>query len=108
MIAFAVEHEMYRLVCFVLPLIAATICASGTATIAQPARSRTAAPPDARVFFVDLKDGATVPSRLKIRFGLSGMELAPAGVARANSGHHHLLIDTEVPPLDQPIPSDFN
>src|SRR5262249_7339009 len=82
--------------------------ASGTATIAQPARSRTAAPPDARVFFVDLKDGATVPSRLKIRFGLSGMELAPAGVARANSGHHHLLIDTEVPPLDQPIPSDFN
>ena len=32
----------------------------------------------------------------------------PAGSDRANSGHHHLLIDTELPPLDQPIPNDFN
>ena len=32
----------------------------------------------------------------------------PAGSDRENSGHHHLLIDTELPPLDQPIPSDFN
>jgi Domain of unknown function (DUF4399) len=29
-------------------------------------------------------------------------------VYRANSGHHHLLVDTELPPLDQPIPNDFN
>ena len=36
------------------------------------------------------------------------MEVAPAGAQREHSGHHHLLIDTELPPLDQPIPSDFN
>jgi len=43
-----------------------------------------------------------------IRFGLRDMGVAPAGLERANSGHHHLLIDTELPPLDKPIPNDFN
>jgi len=27
---------------------------------------------------------------------------------RPNSGHHHLLIDTDLPPLNEPIPNDFN
>ena len=36
------------------------------------------------------------------------MGVAPAGFEKAHTGHHHLLIDTPVPPLDQPIPSDFN
>ena len=36
------------------------------------------------------------------------MGVSPAGSDRANSGHHHLLIDTELPPLDKPIPNDFN
>jgi hypothetical protein len=99
---------MYRRVCFFLTFIAATLGAFCTETFAQTAIPRTPSPPQAKVFFVDLKDGATVPSKLKIHFGLSGMEIAPAGVSRPNSGHHHLLIDSELPPLDQPIPSDFN
>jgi hypothetical protein len=36
------------------------------------------------------------------------MGVAPAGIERPNTGHHHLLIDTKVPALDQPIPNDFN
>src|SRR3954449_8314547 len=36
------------------------------------------------------------------------MGVAPAGLERDNSGHHHLLIDTELPPLDKLIPNDFN
>ena len=43
-----------------------------------------------------------------IRFGLVGMGVAPAGVEKANTGHHHLMIDTPLPPFDQPIPNDFN
>ena len=43
-----------------------------------------------------------------IRFGLIGMGVAPAGVEKANTGHHHLLIDAPLPPFDQPIPNDFN
>ena len=33
---------------------------------------------------------------------------APAGFEKANTGHHHLLVDAELPPFDQPIPNDFN
>src|SRR4029077_1116196 len=65
-------------------------------------------PAGAEVYFIDLKDGATVPANLKIYFGLRNMGVAPAGSDRENSGHHHLLIDTDLPPLNQPIPSDFN
>jgi hypothetical protein len=68
----------------------------------------TASAPGAAVFFTDLKDGATVDAKVNIRFGLKNMAVVPAGSDRANSGHHHLLIDTELPPLDRPIPNDFN
>ena len=72
------------------------------------ADERMPAPKGAKVFFLDLKDGQTIPVKSVIRFGVSGMEVAPAGSAKQNAGHHHLLIDTELPPLDEPIPSDFN
>jgi hypothetical protein len=63
---------------------------------------------NASVYFVDLKDGQTVPTKFTVHFGLKGMGVAPAGSDKENSGHHHLLIDTELPPFDQPIPNDFN
>lgn len=47
-------------------------------------------------FFVNLKDGDTVTSPVKISFGITGMEIAPAGTAKPNTGHFHLLIDTEL------------
>jgi hypothetical protein len=68
----------------------------------------TPSPQGAVVHFVGLNDGAKVPTRVTIRFGLRDMGVAPAGLERENSGHHHLLIDTELPPLDKPIPNDFN
>lgn len=68
----------------------------------------TPSPAGAAVYFIDIKNGDTLPSKATIHFGLRGMGVAPAGSDRENSGHHHLLIDTEVPPLDQPIPNDFN
>jgi hypothetical protein len=68
----------------------------------------TASAPGAEVYFADLRDGAVVPPKATIHFGLKNMGVAPAGSDRPNSGHHHLLIDTELPPLDQPIPNDFN
>ena len=72
------------------------------------ADERRPAPKNAKVFFIDLKDGQTIPAKMTIHFGISGMNLAAAGNDRPNTGHHHLLIDTELPGLDQPIPSDFN
>jgi hypothetical protein len=68
----------------------------------------TPSPAGAAVYFIDLKDGATITPKTTLHFGLRGMGIAPAGSDKANSGHHHLLIDTDLPPLNEPIPSDFN
>jgi hypothetical protein len=87
------------------------ICAAtcGAAYSQAPARGGpTPSPAGAAVYFIDLKTGATLPPKSTVHFGLRGMGVAPAGSDRENSGHHHLLIDSELPPLDQPIPNDFN
>ena len=54
-----------------------------------------------------MKDGDTVTNPFRVQFGLSGMGVAPAGVDKPNTGHHHLLIDVNEP-LDpnEPIPQD--
>lgn len=52
-----------------------------------------AAPKGAKVFFVNLKNGATVTSPLTIHMGASGIKVDTAGPVVAGSGHHHLLID---------------
>ena len=54
------------------------------------------------------KTARILPQNATIRFGLVNMGVAPAGIDRPNTGHHHLLVDTKLPPLDQPIPNDFN
>src|SRR5271166_2833748 len=63
-------------------------------------------PPGAAVYFVDVKNGDTLQTTTILHFGLKGMGVAPAGVVKLNSGHHHLLIDTDLPPLNKPIPND--
>jgi hypothetical protein len=103
------EQHMYRFTRACLIVLATiTLDARIEAGAQQPVPARKPSTPNARVYFIDLKDGATIPSKVKIRFGIDNMEIAPAGVAKPNTGHHHLLIDSELPPLDQPIPSDFN
>src|SRR5882672_11848350 len=89
-------------------LVAALLLVAGGVALAQRTGGPTKSGPGAEVYFIDLKDGATVPAKLKLYFGLRNMGVAPAGSDRENSGHHHLLIDTRLPPLNQPIPNDFN
>jgi hypothetical protein len=69
----------------------------------------TPAPDGAKVYFIGLNDGDTVKSPLLIRYGLSGMGIAPAGTEAPNTGHHHLLIDAEPltgDALNEAIPMD--
>jgi hypothetical protein len=75
-----------------------------------PAAAQTPSPPGAKVYFINLKDGAVVSSPFLIQFGLSGMGIAPAGVEKPNTGHHHLLIDTALTAeqMKEPIPLDDN
>lgn len=63
---------------------------------------------DARVYIISPADGENVTGPVTVRFGLSNMGMAPAGVEMKNTGHHHLLLNTDLPPLDQPIPADDN
>lgn len=79
-----------------------------TALAATVASAETPSPPGAAVYFINLKDGDTVTSPFKVQFGLTGMGVAPAGSQTPNTGHHHLLIDTQLSPdqMKQPIPAD--
>lgn len=52
------------------------------------------------------QNGETVSNPVKVVFGLKGMGVAPAGVEKEKTGHHHLLTDTDLPSLDESIPSD--
>ena len=52
-------------------------------------------PADATVYIIEPVDGQTVSQRFKVKFGLSGMGVAPAGTNQENTGHHHILIDRE-------------
>jgi Domain of unknown function (DUF4399) len=66
-----------------LSLFAATSASAG----------ETKSPEGAKVYFVNLKDGDTVKTPVMVTFGLDGMEVAPAGTEKENTGHHHVLID---------------
>jgi hypothetical protein len=91
-----------------LPALVYLAISSAAFAQTKPAGGPTPSPAGAMVYFIDVKNGQTIAPKTIIHFGLRGMGLAPAGVDRPNSGHHHLLIDTELPPLDAPIPNDFN
>jgi hypothetical protein len=68
-----------------------------------------AAPEDAFLYIISPLDGDVHPDgKVWVRFGLRNMGVAPAGIEKQFTGHHHLLINTELPSLDQPIPNDDN
>jgi hypothetical protein len=80
-------------------IIAALMLAAPLAGAQTPAVApeRTASPPGAEAYIISPKDGATVHAPVLVQFGLKGMGVAPAGVKFENTGHHHLLIDSDVP-----------
>ena len=81
--------------------VALLLATSGTALADA---HRTKAPEGAEVYIISPADGATVSSPVTVRFGLKGMGVAPAGVEQANTGHHHLLIDSKPGDYNEPIP----
>jgi hypothetical protein len=92
------------------------LLAAALAVLAAPALAAdapglpiTKAPAGAEVYIVSPKDGATVGQSVTVVFGLKGMGVAPAGVKKEGTGHHHLLVDVkDLPAAGQPIPLDDN
>ncbi|MGF6505363.1 DUF4399 domain-containing protein [Paraburkholderia sp. 32] len=89
-------------VCAALVAVCLGIGAGGVARAEQ-----TPSPPGAEEYIIWPSDGAVIHGgKLWVRMGLRNMGVCPKGVAFPNTGHHHLLIDTDLPALDQEIPSD--
>ncbi|MCB1519607.1 MAG: DUF4399 domain-containing protein [Hyphomicrobiaceae bacterium] len=75
---------------------------------AAPAMAQTPAADGAKVYFISPKNGDEISGPVVVKFGLSGMGVAPAGVEKPKTGHHHLLINTTLTDFDNPLPADDN
>ena len=84
-----------------------TFATAAALTMAAGFAFATESTPGAKEYFINLKDGQHVKSPVLIQFGLSGMGVAPAGSTNPGTGHHHLVIDGDLPPAGVPIPMDM-
>jgi hypothetical protein len=90
-----------------LAVALATLTAGAFAADAPAGLPTTKAPAGAEVYIISPKDGAVVGTEVTVQFGLKGMGVAPAGVKKEGTGHHHLLVDVkDMPAAGQPIPKD--
>jgi hypothetical protein len=72
-----------------------------------PVAAAMTAPAGAEVYIISPRNGERVHSPFTVRFGLKGMGVAPAGIKFDNTGHHHLLVDTDLSDiqLDASLPA---
>ncbi len=64
--------------------------------------------PGAVNYIISPPDGAVLTNPVRVLFGLDRMGVAPITSVQEGTGHHHLLIDTDLPPLDRPLPASEN
>ena len=68
----------------------------------------TPSPTNASVYFISPNNEESLHGKVNVKFGLKNFGVAPAGIQIQNTGHHHLIIDAELPPFNMPIPADKN
>ena len=64
--------------------------------------------PAAAVYFITPKNDDIVSGEVVVKFGLQNFGVSPAGLNVNGTGHHHLIIDADLPNLTQPIQADKN
>ena len=64
--------------------------------------------PTQSVSLLEPANGATVGTTFKVRFGVLGMSVAPAGDIIKDSGHNHLLINRMPVAPGESVPFDDN
>ncbi len=88
-------------------LISALVAVTAMATTTALSQDfRQPAPKGASVYFIAPANGETITGPVTIKFGLKGMGVAPAGVEKAGTGHHHVLVDTKLQDYKAAIPAD--
>jgi hypothetical protein len=80
---------------------------AAAAAPAPVAAAALSAPAGAEVYIISPRNGERVHSPFTVRFGLKGLGVAPAGIKFDNTGHHHLLVDTDISDiqLDASLPA---
>ncbi|HCH63134.1 MAG TPA: rod shape-determining protein RodA [Deltaproteobacteria bacterium] len=63
-------------------------------------------PEGAKVMFVAPADGATIQGPVKVKMGIEGMTVKPAGTMEANTGHHHIVVDGKSVEKGTVVPAD--
>lgn len=92
---------MFRLILSLLVLVLSTSAVYADDSLISKATS------DAKVYFIEPLDGAVVEKTFSVKFGLTGMGVAPAGTDREHTGHHHILIDLDsLPDMTTPLPAN--
>jgi len=74
--------------------------------IVNQSYAQTDAPEGTKAYIISPKNGDVLTSPVVVRFGLMGMGVAPAGIDYPDTGHHHLVLDAELPPLNEYIVTD--
>ena len=85
-------------------LVSMILCLSSV--ISASAFAATPSAKGTEIYIISPADGDTVSSPVTVQFGLKGMGVAPAGVDKPNTGHHHLIIDADAPDMSKPIPKN--
>ena len=87
-------------------IITLALVISSISSLALSNEVNSTSPANAKVYFIAPVDGQTVSSNFTVKFGLNGIGVSPAGIEKKNTGHHHILIDTEtLPDLNAPLPA---
>jgi hypothetical protein len=78
--------------------------AAGNVPAAEAAQP---APPGAKAYIIWPKNGQVIEGgKFWLRMGLKNAGIAPAGIRKDGTGHHHVLIDADLPPPGEPIPNN--
>jgi hypothetical protein len=82
------------------------LAAVATAFVSAAFAADTPSVAGAQVYIIAPKNGETVSGPVRVQFGLKGMGVAPAGIEMDGTGHHHLVVDKDAPPLNTYLPID--
>ena len=90
-----------------IPGALALILSTGVLAQSMQKSEGAPSPVGAKVYFISPKDGETVTSPIRVKFGLTGMGIAPAGIEFENTGHHHILVDQEAVTAASPMMKQY-
>ena len=76
--------------------------------IDAPKIQKKQAPSNAKVFFLKPTAGESISGPVDVEFGVDNIEIVPSGQDTPLSGHHHIIINADLPNMDLPIPANEN